>query len=190
MALTGWHADRSLAFLAVGFLLFGITDALYLYQVATDTYVEWTLVDVGWPAATMLMAFAAWQPSTDRRASEDGFASLVLPAVFAAVGLAVLVWDQFEPVHVTSLLLASGSVLVVIARMTITVFENLRLLALSREEAMTDALTGLRNRRRLIADLESTLAGDATKQTVLVILDLNGSSPITTPSGTRPEINS
>jgi two-component system cell cycle response regulator len=174
MALTGWRADRSLAFLGAGFLLFGITDALYLYQVATDTYVEWTLVDVGWPAAMMLMAFAAWQPVTDRRAPEEGFASLVLPAIFAAVGLAVLVWDHVRPVHVISMLLASASVLVVIARMTITVFENLGLLARSREEAMTDSLTGLRNRRRLIADLESALEGDATKQTVLVILDLNG----------------
>jgi two-component system cell cycle response regulator len=174
MALTGWRADRSLAFLAAGFLLFGITDSLYLYQVATDTYVEWTIVDVGWPAAMMLMAFAAWQPVAERRATEEGFASLVLPAVFAALGLGVLIWDQFNHVHPSSLLLASASVLVVIARMSITVFENLRLLDRSREEALTDALTGLGNRRRLLIDLESMLAGDETRQIVLVILDLNG----------------
>ena len=85
MALTGWHADRSLAFLAAGFLLFGITDAVYLYQVATDTYVEWTLVDVGWPAATHADGLRRVAAGTrQRRALEEGFASLVLPAVFAA----------------------------------------------------------------------------------------------------------
>ncbi|MBA2384474.1 MAG: diguanylate cyclase [Actinobacteria bacterium] len=174
LALTGWHADRSLAFLAAGFLLFGVTDALYLYQVAVDTYVEWTLVDVGWPVATMLMAFAAWQPLKERRASEEGWTSLVLPAVFAALGLAVLLWDQFEQLHVTSLLLACASVLVVIARMSITIAENLRLLARSREEALTDALTGLGNRRRLLVDLDRVPAGDEARPKVLVILDLNG----------------
>src|SRR5215210_2217951 len=174
LALTGWQADRSLALLAAGFLLFGATDGLYLYQTATDSYVEWTLVDVGWPAAVMLMAFAAWQPATVRRAREDGFASLVLPAVFAALALTVLVWDQFRSVQSSSLLLASASVLVVIARMSITVFENLRLLARSREEALTDALTGLGNRRRLLADLEHALDRSDATQNVLVLLDLNG----------------
>ena len=174
LALTGWRADRSLGFLAAGFLLFGVTDALYLYQVALDTYVEWTLVDVGWPAAMMLMAFAAWQPVKQRRVSEEGWTSLALPAVFAALGLAVLVWDQFEQVHVTSLLLACASVLVVIARMSITVGENLRLLARSREEALTDALTGLGNRRRLLIDLDRALESENARQLVLVILDLNG----------------
>ena len=67
LALTGWRADRSLAFLAAGFLLFGVTDTFYLYQVAVDTYAEWTLVDVGWPRGEVLMAFAAWQPVTERR---------------------------------------------------------------------------------------------------------------------------
>jgi len=174
LALTGWRADRALAFLAAGFLLFGVTDALYLYQVATGSYAEWTLIDVGWPAATALMALAAWQPAAGRRTPEEGFASLALPAVFSALGLGVLVWDHFDEVHRISLLLAAGSVIVVIARMAITAVENLRLLRQTREEALTDALTGLGNRRRLLADLERLLAGEEPPPTALVMLDLNG----------------
>ena len=51
----------------------------------------------------------------------------------------------------------------------------MRALAGSRHDALTDALTGLRNRRSLTEDLEDALTG-ATDQrpTVLVLLDLDG----------------
>jgi diguanylate cyclase (GGDEF)-like protein len=53
--------------------------------------------------------------------------------------------------------------------------ENARLLAVSREEADTDALTALPNRRALMRDLESQLA-DATEERplTLTLFDLDG----------------
>ena len=33
-----------------------ITDGIYLFQSAKGTYVEGTLLDVGWPAAALLIA--------------------------------------------------------------------------------------------------------------------------------------
>jgi diguanylate cyclase (GGDEF)-like protein len=55
------------------------------------------------------------------------------------------------------------------------VAENEHLLAASREEANTDALTGLPNRRSLMSDLESTIedAGDE-RQFMLGVFDLDG----------------
>ena len=51
--------------------------------------------------------------------------------------------------------------------------ENGRLLEASREEAMTDPLTGLRNRRALERDMEA-LSTDADDGVVAAIFDLNG----------------
>ena len=55
--------------------------------------------------------------------------------------------------------------------------ENERLLAVSREEALTDALTGLHNRRALIADLTALLAEERPAGIVLALFDLDGFKP-------------
>ena len=54
--------------------------------------------------------------------------------------------------------------------------ENNELLGLSREEASTDALTGLGNRRALTADLTNALVGGRAdrQELLLAIFDLNG----------------
>ncbi len=52
--------------------------------------------------------------------------------------------------------------------------ENWRLLDTSREEARTDALTGLANRRALIADLTAVLDGDCGRRAILILFDLDG----------------
>jgi two-component system, cell cycle response regulator len=50
-----------------------------------------------------------------------------------------------------------------------------RVLARSHDDALTDTLTGLGNRRRLLEDLESVLAGaDPGSSQLLVVLDLDG----------------
>jgi two-component system cell cycle response regulator len=63
---------------------------------------------------------------------------------------------------------------------TIVVFatafgRSLRLLARSHRDALTDTLTGLGNRRRLLEDLEDALAGgEPGSSRLLVVLDLDG----------------
>jgi diguanylate cyclase (GGDEF)-like protein len=54
------------------------------------------------------------------------------------------------------------------------VAENRKLLALSREESLTDALTGLRNRRSLMIDLAATEAAATGRHTLLALFDLDG----------------
>jgi diguanylate cyclase (GGDEF)-like protein len=63
----------------------------------------------------------------------------------------------------------------VIVRTAMTFGENLRMLQFSRREALTDALTGLGNRRSLITDLATKLADSTTERpTALVLFDLDG----------------
>ena len=174
LALSGWRADRALVCLAAGFVLFGMSDAFYLYRVATDTVVEGSLFEVGWPAAVVMIAIAAWQPIPPRRPPTESLASLAVPAVFASLCLSVLVWDHFSQVPPVALGLAAAGVLALIARLAITVGANLRMIRRSREEALTDALTGLGNRRRLLQDLERAASAPPEEVTALMLFDLNG----------------
>jgi diguanylate cyclase (GGDEF)-like protein len=59
-------------------------------------------------------------------------------------------------------------------RLVSTLRENAQLFASTRQESMTDDLTRLGNRRRLLADLERLVGGDHLPSTLLVIFDLNG----------------
>ena len=73
------------------------------------------------------------------------------------------------------MVLAVATLAAVIVRMVVTFRENIELLDSSRREALTDALTGLRNRRALMGDLEDAAAGARVEAPVaLVILDLDG----------------
>jgi diguanylate cyclase (GGDEF)-like protein len=57
----------------------------------------------------------------------------------------------------------------------VLVRENERLLALSREEALTDTLTGLGNRRALVRDLDKAIVASGPDHHIaLVLLDLDG----------------
>jgi diguanylate cyclase len=62
IAVTARRPGRSWVLIAIGFAIFGLVDTIYLYQTAVGTYTEFTVLDIGWPATYVLVAFAAWQP--------------------------------------------------------------------------------------------------------------------------------
>jgi diguanylate cyclase (GGDEF)-like protein len=99
---------------------------------------------------------------------------IVLPLGFALGALAILVWSSFHRVGVPAIVLATGSLLVIMGRLALTWRDNSRLLRASREEAVTDALTGLGNRRAMATDLERRFSTDGTLPFTLVMFDLDG----------------
>jgi diguanylate cyclase (GGDEF)-like protein len=173
LGLTGWQIDRVWACVLAGCAVFAVTDSVYLYQTAQDTYVQSTILDAGWPAGLLLFAFGAWQP---RRAVVhrrlEGFRVLVVPVGFGLLALSLLVYDHFDRLNETALIFSTLSIAAVIGRMALTFRENGRLLSQSRIEAETDALTGLANRRKLLADLDERLEVQAP--TLLILFDLDG----------------
>jgi diguanylate cyclase (GGDEF)-like protein len=71
--------------------------------------------------------------------------------------------------------LALAAICAVVARAGMLMRENLELLARSRAESLTDALTGLGNRRALMVDLEEALMQDADSPARrLLLFDLDG----------------
>jgi two-component system cell cycle response regulator len=176
ITVTGWRPGRTWVLIAVGFGLFAVIDTVYLYQTALGTYVEDKLLDTGWPAMYVVVAFAAWQPQKrlDARALRGG-AMLALPAGSALLALGLLIIDHYVRLNQLAVWMASASVLAVVARFALTFRANLRMLRASEDEATTDALTGLGNRRALVRDLaraaEDAGAGDAH---VLALFDLDG----------------
>ncbi len=174
-SLTGWKPGPRWLLLGLGALATATADAVYLFQSAKGTYVEGTWVDILWPAAMLLIASSAWMPDrTHDGLDVDGRPLLAVPAVCALLATGILVYDHFARVNLLAIVLASAALLLVIVRLAVTFRENRRLFELTREEATTDALTGLGNRRQLLTDLERLFRSEAVRPTLLMLFDLDG----------------
>ncbi len=173
--LNGWRPDPVWLVLGGGLALTAVADGLYLVQSATDTYVEGTLLDVAWPVSALLVAVAAWQPARKRIAIRD-WLIIAVPVGCGLVSVELLVYDHFErSVNLAAVSLAAWALLLALARMALAFLENQRTLSQSHAEARTDSLTGLRNRRSLLADLEVQLAlSTPASPRALLLFDLDG----------------
>jgi two-component system cell cycle response regulator len=174
--LAGWRPGRAWSLIGAGLALMAVADVLFLFQVATETYIEGRWIDALWPAATLLVGLAAWQgslPSGPIRI--EGVRVVVVPAACGLAALTLLVYDHFERLNDVALVLSTATLIAVTVRMAVSFAENLHMLAHTRRAAFTDSLTGLANRRRLMEDLGDELEnGSGGGPRVLVLFDLDG----------------
>ncbi|MEA2405906.1 MAG: hypothetical protein QOE69_25 [Thermoleophilaceae bacterium] len=172
--LNGWRLDPVWLLLGGGLALTAVADGLYLVQSAEGTYQQGSAVDLAWPASALLVAVAAWQPSRTRIAIHDWLV-IAVPVGGGLVAVQLLVYDHFEAVNVAAVSLAAWALLLALARMALAFLENQRSLTQSHAEARTDSLTGLRNRRSLLADLEVQLIlANLASPRALLLFDLDG----------------
>src|SRR5262249_13660507 len=122
--VAGWRPGRMWLWLGMGQLLSAVADGVYAYQEATGTYHPGTLLDAAWPAAFLMTAFAAWQPSRVRRPT-DGLDRRVvaIPAGFALVALGLLVVGQEQQIGVLAAVLAAAAIIAAGARAAMTYVE-------------------------------------------------------------------
>lgn len=175
-ATQAWRPGGVWVLLGLGTVVFASADTLYAYQSAAGTFDDDSIVSALWPAALALFGWAAWQPWRPRAVEHEfGRQAFALPAVFAAIAVALLCYGQFAEISTPAALLATAALLVATTRAGWTFRENTRLLRATREEALSDGLTGLANRRRLMLDLDRAVAQAAGGVShTLAFFDLDG----------------
>ena len=176
-ALQGWHPDRRWLLVGVAVTIAATANMLYLYETARDSYAAGGLLDTMWPLAMVLVAAAAWQPAQRVRSRVGSPAdTVVIPALAGIIALALLFVAAFVHVPGAAAALAAAALLLAGVRAGLAYAENLSMLRRNAHEAITDALTGLGNRRRMMECLEDRAAETAEEgsPSTLILFDLNG----------------
>jgi len=174
--LSGWRPGRRWTLIGVGLAMMAFADGAYLIQAAQGTYIEGTVLDLGWPSAALLVALAAWQPSKITAPADGTDRRLVaIPVACGLVALAIVSAGVFADLSDKAVMPALISLLLVTVRMGMAFREGQRSMLLNQRDALTDGLTGLPNRRALINDLARVTArAMANEPWVCVLLDLDG----------------
>ena len=166
--LEGWGT------ILLGIACVAFADSLQAAAVARGAYLPGGLPELGWLLGAWMLASAAWRPAPPR--PEPAASRSLLPVVFALVALGLLVAGALASDRGYLPMALAGLALVgIIARLAVALGENRAMLIGAQREAVTDALTGLPNRRRLVADLErAILRANPGRPAALALYDLNG----------------
>jgi len=176
-ALSGWRPGRSWIILGAGLVVLAGSDVVYLLESARGTYVEGGLLDAGWPFGLLLLAAAAWvDPSVPHAQELRGVRVAMIPAAAALIAIGVVFAGRYTEIPPSADVIALLTLLAVVLRMGLSLRETQASLEVSRRDSLTDALTGLPNRRRLMEDLEARAATPPASHHVrlLVMFDLDG----------------
>ena len=174
--LSGWRPGRQWLLMGLGLAVSAGADMVFVYQEAKGTYVPGRILDTAWPASMALIALAAWQPAPESARIRPAGHAVLLPAGCGLIAFGLLVSAGLHPLTHLALALAAGAVFVAGLRGALTYVENGRMLTRQTHDAVTDMLTGLANRRRLIEDLGRTVrrAEQGGLPATLAFFDLNG----------------
>lgn len=179
IAIAGWPAGWSSRSMLLGLAFFGLSDVHFILGRASGAHIPTRWTDAGWPIAAVLLALASWVRGGESRArrrkiiGHQLFPSTMCAAIAVMMLLGgILVGSNPLELGLIAVALACGMV------RTWQAFEEAQ--ALTREvtaESLTDALTGLPNRRQFLLDLDGELASISNvdgRSLAFVIHDLNG----------------
>jgi diguanylate cyclase (GGDEF)-like protein len=173
VALAGWRPGGPWLAVAAALALQGVADAVAARDVALGQDGPSPVLALAWPVAWLLIGAAAWTPLVAPAPTVLPRArALALPVVLAALALGLLVAGRRWEVNDLAASLAALGIGLAVARLALAQWANLRLLRQARHDALTDALTGLANRRALLEDLQALL--DERAEVTLALFDLDG----------------
>jgi diguanylate cyclase (GGDEF)-like protein len=158
-SLHSWRLSRVWQLLGAGFLSLAVGDTVYLLSVAGGSAVSSTIANLFYMSGVALIALAAWQPRSERpRPRIHGWSILLVPATGTLGAVALLLYDHLAGAGDVAAVLAVLTIVTALAR-TVLTFRDVRGLAESRRQAVTDDLTSLPNRRLFIERAEAAIAG-------------------------------
>src|ERR1019366_3433329 len=166
--------------MGAGIALNVVGDTFNLFQSSIGASRLGSIVNgIAWPTAILLMSMAVWlRPRPANPLATQRPTGFVLPAVGAAVALAVLLAAALLRVDLVAVGLATATLVVVGIRLALSV-RGLRILTEERRyQSVTDELTGLGNRRRLFHMLDAFFGDQADSQMpdrrlAFLFIDLN-----------------
>ncbi|HEV2857150.1 MAG TPA: HD domain-containing phosphohydrolase [Solirubrobacterales bacterium] len=174
-AASKWRPHGTWLLITGALLLFSACDVVYL-SVGGQSTTALNIASVGWPLAFLLLAGASWLPSSSAAAvvSRAERRRIVVPIAMGVVGVTLLAVGSFIPIGAAAVLCGVACLVAVLLRLLITFEQNTRMLQVTETRAVTDALTGLANRRALMADLEDAVSASPPEAMVLALFDLDG----------------
>jgi diguanylate cyclase (GGDEF)-like protein len=175
IAASKWRTHGSWLLIAGALLLFGVCDVVYL-SVGGQSTTALTIASVGWPLAFLLLAAASWLPATANGAAVGRAERrrIIVPIAMGVVGVCLLAVASFVPIGATAVACGVACLVAVLLRLLITFEQNTQMLRVTETRAVTDSLTGLANRRALMADLEDAVSASPPEAMVLALFDLDG----------------
>jgi diguanylate cyclase (GGDEF)-like protein len=159
-----------------GLTVFALTDAISRSRIPAGIHALGHPLDLAWLLASVLLGAASLQapPRARMTTALEGWIAVIAPTGLAFAAAVLLVIGRFDHLSVPSLTLARVAIGIAFVRLFVSFAANQRLLAKSRRDAVSDELTGLGNRRALIADLDALFDSPELNPHVLAIYDLDG----------------
>ena len=171
LVVASFRVDRVWLLLLAAFSVMSAGQLAYAVQSAAGTFGFGTPLDAVFTAGPVLVAAAAWaRPAPLAQAPQRApHAIMVLTAAATLLCLAVLVRDAASTPPLATALAATGVVAAVVR--TVLFVRQDHLLLLRTQQALSDSLTGLPNRRALLEAVEDAIAGGTVA--VLLLFDLD-----------------
>ncbi len=175
-----FRPNRTTILLMIGVAFSVVGSVVFLNQVTDGTYVAGGPLGVTWLLSFFFIGVTATlkgrRRSRDARAAVNSSAGVaVVPVVFGAVSLTVLGTSIYRHDSAVVVVLAIAALGLVFCRMAFTLREVRHSMS-NYQDARTDFLTGLPNRRAFLERLELMLTSepDAAGGTGVLLVDLNG----------------
>ena len=158
-ALLSGRARVAWILFAAGLALDVAGDTVNLFGDSLNgTHVGNSVNAVSWPASLLLMALAVWIPNVASLRNSMKPSGFVLPGLGTATGVGILFFGTFGHPGRTAITLATLTLVLVGVRLGWSVRSLRDLTVQHLNQAVTDHLTGLGNRRHLFTVLDGLLA--------------------------------